>query len=77
MFAFLEKFLSRLSIYTKVPPTLALTNVLVKILVEFLSTLAIVTKQVKENRFSELVLVGMTLESMKHRRIYEEALGRK
>ena len=54
LFASFENFLSRLSIYTGIPPTPALTNVLLKIMVEFLSTLALATKQVKQGRFSEL-----------------------
>ena len=58
LFASFENFLSRLSIYTGVPPTPALTNVLVKIITELLSTLALATKQVKQGRFSESVLAG-------------------
>ena len=61
LFASFENFLTRLSIYTGVPPTLALTNVLVKIIVELISTLALATKQVKQGRLSAFVLVGMTL----------------
>ena len=60
LFASFENFLSRLGIYTGVPPTPALTNVLVKIIVELLSTLALATKQVKQGRLSEFVLVGST-----------------
>ena len=56
LFASFENFLARLSIYTEVPPTPALTNVLVKIIVELLSTLALATKQVKQGRFSAFVL---------------------
>ena len=54
LFGSFENFLSRLNIYTGVPSTPALTNVLVKIIVELLSTLALATKQVKQGRFSEL-----------------------
>ena len=61
LLASFENFLSRLSIYIGVPSTPALKNVLVKILVELLSTLALVTKQVKQGRFSESVLAGKTL----------------
>jgi hypothetical protein len=57
LFASFENFLSRLSIYAGVPPTPALTNVLVKIIVELISTLALATKQVKQGRFSEFILV--------------------
>ena len=57
LFASFENFLSRLSIYAGIPPTPALTNVLVKIMIELISTLALATKQVKQGRFSEFVLV--------------------
>ena len=60
LFASFENFLSRLGIYTGVPPTPALTNVLVKIIVELLSTLALATKQVKQGRLSEFALVATT-----------------
>jgi hypothetical protein len=53
LFASFENFLSRLGIYTGVLPTPALTNVLVKIIVELLSTLALATKQVKQGRLSD------------------------
>ena len=56
LFASFENFLSRLGIYTGVPPTQALTTVLVKIIVELLSTLALATKQVSQGRLSEFVL---------------------
>jgi hypothetical protein len=56
LFASFENFLSRLSIYAGIPPTPALTNVLVKIIVEVTSTLALATRQVKQGRFSEFVL---------------------
>jgi len=45
LFASFENFLSRLSIYAGISPTSALTNVLVKIIVELISTLALATKQ--------------------------------
>ncbi len=52
----IEHFLKRLDIYTKVPPTEAMTEMVVKILVELLSTLALATKQIKQGRPSESVL---------------------
>ena len=51
----IELFLNRLDIYTKVPPTLAMTEIIVKIMVELLSTLALATKQIKQGRPSESV----------------------
>ena len=62
LFASFENFLSRLNIYTGIPPTPALTNVLVKIIVELISTLALATKQVKQGRFSEFVLLVTTVD---------------
>ena len=62
LFASFESFLSRLRIYSEVPPTSALTDVLVKITVELLSTLALATKQVRQGRFSEFVVIGKTLD---------------
>ena len=62
LFASFENFLSRLEIYAGIPPTPALTNVLVKIIVELISTLALATKQVKQGRFSEFVLLITTVD---------------
>ena len=45
-----------------VPPTPALSNVLVRIVLELLYTLALATKQVKQGRFSMFVVVYMTLD---------------
>ena len=49
----IENFLSRLDIYTKIPLTAAMANVIMKILVEVLSTLSLATKQAKQGRLSE------------------------
>ena len=49
----IEHFLSRLEIYTKVPPTGPMSEILVKIMVELLSAIALATKQVKQKRPSE------------------------
>ena len=49
----IELFLKRLDIYTKVPPTPAMTEIVVKIMVELLSTLALATKQINQGRSSE------------------------
>jgi hypothetical protein len=51
----IEHFLSRLEIYTKIPPTVAMNEMIVKILVEFLSILALVTKQIEQGKPSESV----------------------
>ena len=49
----IEHFLNRLDIYTKVPPTGAMADIVVKIMIELLSAIALVTKHVKQKGPSE------------------------
>ncbi|KAH9010235.1 hypothetical protein EDB84DRAFT_1544401 [Lactarius hengduanensis] len=58
LFESTENFLRRLDIYTKIPSTEAMTEIIVKILVELLSTLALATQQVRQGRFKKF---GMKL----------------
>jgi len=48
----MENFLSRLDIYTKIQPTPALTETVIKILTELLGVLALATKQMSQGRLS-------------------------
>ena len=50
-----EHFLNRLDIYTKIPPTDSMTEIIIKILVELLSILALATKQIRQGKLSESV----------------------
>jgi hypothetical protein len=52
----IEYFLNRLETYTEIPPAVAMNEMIVKILVELLSTLALATKQTKEGKLSESVI---------------------
>ena len=45
-----EHFLGRLDVYTKLPLTVAMGKIIVEIMVELLSTIALVTKQIKQSR---------------------------
>jgi len=54
----IEHFLNRLDIYTRMPRTLAMDEMIVKIMVELLSTLALATRELKQGRPSESVLAG-------------------
>ena len=72
----IEHFLKRLDIYTKVPLTPAMTEIVVKIMVELLSTLAIATKQITQGRPSESVFAGVLLDLMQRREIRKEAFRR-
>jgi hypothetical protein len=51
-----EHFLNRLDIYTKIPPTVGMTEMIIKILVELLSILALATKQVHQGKLSKCAL---------------------
>ena len=55
IFVRIESFFKRLESYTEVPPTDAMTHVIIKIMTEVLSILAIATKEIKEGRSSELI----------------------
>jgi hypothetical protein len=56
LFECLGSFLKRLDIYIDVPPNPNMTDIIVKILIELLSVLALATKQIKQGRFSKLVI---------------------
>jgi hypothetical protein len=56
LFECLGNFLKRLDIYMTIPPTTMMTDIIVQIMVEVLSVLALATKQVKQGRFSECVI---------------------
>jgi putative alpha-1,2-mannosidase len=60
----IEHFLKRLDIYTKVSPTPALTEIVVRIMVELLSTLALATKHIKQGRPSKSVYPDVLLDLM-------------
>jgi hypothetical protein len=46
----IEQFLARLDIYTKIPLTVAMTEMVVEILVVLLSALASVTKEIQQGK---------------------------
>ncbi|KAI0255883.1 hypothetical protein BJV78DRAFT_1151337 [Lactifluus subvellereus] len=54
LFESITNFLHRLDIYIKIPPTAAMTEIVVKIIVELLSTLALVAKHTKQGRLEEI-----------------------
>ena len=53
IFERIESFFRRLEIYTEVPPTPEMTDIIVQILVEVLSILGIATKEIKQGRTSK------------------------
>jgi hypothetical protein len=53
IFESLGNFLKRLEVYTKIPPTQMMTDLIVKIMAELLSVLALATKEIKQGRLSK------------------------
>ena len=53
IFGRIENFFRRLEVYTEVPPTPEMMDMMVKIMVEILSILGIATKEIKQGRTSE------------------------
>ena len=68
----IEHFLNRLNIYTQISPAPAIDEIVVKILVEFISTLALVTEELKQRRSSESVLAEVLLYSPPRSQIRKE-----
>ena len=73
LFESIEHFLKRLDIYTKIPPTPAMDEVLVKIIVELISTLALATAELRQGRPSEYFLADMFSYSVQRREIRKTA----
>jgi hypothetical protein len=48
-------FFRRLEIYTKVPPTTAMTDIIVEIMVKVIMILGIATKETQRGRLSEFI----------------------
>ena len=72
----IEHFLMRLDIYTHIPHTPALDEMLVKIIVELLSTLALVTKELKQGRTSKSNHMEELPYSVQRRKICKETVWR-
>jgi hypothetical protein len=78
LFELIENFLRRLDIYTKVQSTTAMTEIVVKILVELLATLALATQQVKQGRLGEAFHCrSLVFAQWRTSKIREEASWRK
>ena len=54
IFERIENFFRRLAIYTQVPPTPEMVDIMIKIMVEVLSVLGTATNEIKQGRMSEL-----------------------
>ena len=70
----IENFLNRLDIYTRIPPTM--DKMVIKIMAELLSTLALTTRELKQGRPSESVLADLLPYSPQRSQIRKERLRR-
>jgi len=68
----IEHFLNRLIIYTRISPAPAIDEIVIKILMEFISTLALVTEELKQRRSSESVVANILFCSAPHSQICKE-----
>jgi hypothetical protein len=57
LFECLGSFLKRLDIYINIPPTPIMTDLILKIMLELLSVLALATKQIRQGRFSKYTIM--------------------
>lgn len=73
----IEHVLKPLDIYTQIPSTPAMDEILLRILAELLSTLALTTKEITQGRPSEFVLADALRFSVEHRDIRKEYFRRK
>jgi hypothetical protein len=68
----IEHFLNRLDIYTQLPSTAAMDEIVVSIMAELLSTLALATKDLSQGRSSKFSLTNVLLYSVQHSQTRKE-----
>jgi hypothetical protein len=73
----IENFLKRLDIYTQIPPTAALDEMVAKIMMELLSTIALATKEFEKEQSSGSFVTAVLLRySMDHSEVYKKTFWR-
>jgi hypothetical protein len=77
LFESIERFISRLDIYSRIPSTPAMNDIVVKILVELLCTLALATKELKQGRSSESILADLLRYSAYPVKALKKVFGQK
>jgi len=69
-------FFRRLEVYTRVPPTTVMSNIIIEIMAEILAILAIATDEMKRGRLSEWTGLALDPDSQFFREVLEEAYGK-
>ena len=57
LFESIREFFIRLEIYVKLPPMERMTEIIVDVMVHVLHVLALLTKEIKQGKISELILL--------------------
>lgn len=57
LFERIKRFFIRLGIYVGLPPTEEMTEIIVDVMVHVLHVLALLTKEIKQGKISELILL--------------------
>ena len=73
----IENFLNRLDICTRIPRTLVMDEMVIKIMAELLSTLAVATRELKQGRPSESFLADLSPYSARAVKFVKKGFGRK
>jgi hypothetical protein len=68
----IEHFVDRLKVYTDMSRTPVIDKIVVKLIVELISTLALVTRKLKHRRFREFFLVAVLPYSVRCSQIGKE-----
>jgi hypothetical protein len=77
LFSRIENFFRRLESYTEVRPTPAMMDIIVNIVVEVLSILALATKEIRRGRASEWIPSDLLLlTDVFFRKLFEQAHGK-
>ena len=63
IFERIENFFKRLETYTEVPPTAAMTDIIVKIMVEVLNIFALATKEIRQGLTSKPPIRFLSIDS--------------
>jgi hypothetical protein len=71
------QFVNRLAMYTRIPLSPAMVEIVIKIMVEILSTLALVTKELKRGLPGECVLADVVPYSTRPVKFVKKLLGEK
>jgi hypothetical protein len=69
----IKLLLKHLDIYTKIPPTIVVTRIVVKTLVELLSILALAASLIEQGRPGAFPFADVLPDSMQRRDIHKEA----